>query len=187
MHKLETFYHKTLSRLSIETWKDIPQYKNLYKISNLGRVKSLKRLVNHPIYGQQPIKERILKNQINNYGYLLVRIWVNGRGKTSKIANLEALVFLNHKPNKTYDIVVDHKNNIRSDNNLYNIQLITNRLNCSKDTKGNNNYTGVTYNKRDKLFVARILINKKKEYLGCFKNEIDAAKAYQKRLKQLNE
>lgn len=32
-----------------EVWKDIVGYEGLYQISNLGRVKSLKRYVNHPL------------------------------------------------------------------------------------------------------------------------------------------
>ena len=34
---------KTLSRLGIEVWKDIPEYEGLYQVSNLGNVRSLDR------------------------------------------------------------------------------------------------------------------------------------------------
>jgi len=43
----------------MELWKDIPGYEGRYQVSNLGRVKSLPRLVdNHT--GQLLVKERIL-------------------------------------------------------------------------------------------------------------------------------
>ena len=32
--------HSLLSRLGIEVWKDIPEFKN-YQVSNLGRVKNI--------------------------------------------------------------------------------------------------------------------------------------------------
>ena len=39
-------------------------------------------------------------------------------------------------------------------------------------------YRGVTFCKRDNLFIAKINIDKKRIVLGYFKNKLDAAKAY---------
>ena len=35
---------KTLSRLGIEVWKDIPEYEGFYQVSNLANVRSLDRI-----------------------------------------------------------------------------------------------------------------------------------------------
>lgn len=43
----------------IEIWKDIVGYEGLYQISNLGRVKSLKRYVPHFKGGLKVVPERI--------------------------------------------------------------------------------------------------------------------------------
>ena len=35
---------KLKSRLGIEVWKDIPEFEGFYQVSNLGNVKSLRRV-----------------------------------------------------------------------------------------------------------------------------------------------
>ena len=56
-----------------EIWKDIPNYKGLYQISNLGRIKSLKRYVKNK-HGKRIVKEKILTNYINGTGYYAVNL-----------------------------------------------------------------------------------------------------------------
>ena len=60
-----------------EVWKDIKGYEGYYKISNKGKVKSLKRKGNW--------KERILKPQKDMYGYLRVNLTKNGKAKPKAI------------------------------------------------------------------------------------------------------
>lgn len=43
-----------------ERWKDIIGYKGLYQIANLGRVRSMDRIVPHKLYGMMKVKGRIL-------------------------------------------------------------------------------------------------------------------------------
>ena len=45
------------------------------------------------------------------------------------------MAFLNHKPNGN-KLVVDHINNVKTDNRLSNLQIITQRKNTSKDRTG---------------------------------------------------
>lgn len=55
---------------SIEQWRDIAGYEGLYEISNLGRVRSLDRLVwyeHNQAYSLR--KGRILKPILNIWGY----------------------------------------------------------------------------------------------------------------------
>tara|TARA_R100001443_G_scaffold25907_1_gene38963 strand:+ start:118 stop:726 length:609 start_codon:yes stop_codon:yes gene_type:complete len=169
-------YIRNLSRLEIEVWKDLPNFKNIYKVSNLGRVKSL----NYKRTG----KSRILKTLLNKpKGRLRTVLWVNNKGKAFYIHQLVAMTFLNHKP-CGHKIVVDHIDNNRLNNNLYNLQLVTHRENCSKDRKSKySKYTGVTYCKTKKFYYARIYIDNH-IHLGTFRKEIDAANAYKKALKE---
>ena len=60
-----------------EIWKDIAGYEGLYKVSNLGRVKSL----NYRKTG----KEQILTPGKNANGYLQVRLSKNGVAKTYRV------------------------------------------------------------------------------------------------------
>ena len=101
------------------------------------------------------------------------------------VSQLIAIAFLNHKPcgNK---MVVDHIDTNKLNNKLYNLQVITNRENTSKDRKnGSSKYLGVSWNKSNKNWSATILINGKPKYLGSFTNEKEASQAYQNELKNL--
>jgi hypothetical protein len=79
-------------------------------------------------------------------------------------------------------MIIDHINNIQTDNRLENLQIITHRENISKSKIGTSIYTGVCWNKRKNKWTASININYKRLHLGYFKNEYDAHLAYQNKL-----
>ena len=64
-----------------EIWKDIPEWEGLYQVSNLGRVKNVKRN-----------KVKVLDT--NNAGYLRVQLCDNDRRKRYFIHRLVAHVFV---------------------------------------------------------------------------------------------
>ena len=161
-----------------EKWKDVPNYEGLYQVSNMGNVKSLGN--------DKKRKEKILNNQKDSKGYLRVSLSKNGKVKPMLIHHLITIVFLGHIPDGTRRIVIDHINNIKTDNRLENLQLITNRQNTSKDKKnGYSKYTGVCWHKKANKWIASILVNKKRKHLGYFENEYDAHLAYQKALEEI--
>jgi hypothetical protein len=170
-----------------EIWKDVPGYEGMYQVSNMGNVKSLSKEKLHN--GKYPIttKEKILKPRIT-HGYLFVTLYNNGLKKNMKVHTLVAMTFLNHKPDGTHKICVDHINNIKTDNRLVNLQLITNRENTSKDKKdGTSKYVGVCWKKSKNKFEAQITINNKNKHLGLFTDEYEAHLVYQKALKMYHE
>lgn len=59
-----SFRNLSIKNIKGETWKDIYGYEGYYKVSNLGRVKSLDRIIPHPRLYQQFVKGRILKQKI---------------------------------------------------------------------------------------------------------------------------
>tara|TARA_R100000544_G_C2183187_1_gene37916 strand:- start:20 stop:526 length:507 start_codon:yes stop_codon:yes gene_type:complete len=154
-----------------------------YEVSNLGRVKSLARIIT-TAKGSRAYKEKILKLNTDSTGYMVVNLYKNTKCESKKIHQLVAMGFLNHKPNG-HKLVVDHINTVKTDNRLENLQIITNRENLSKDKKGLSKYTGVCWHKSNKKWIASITINGKKAYLGSFKDELEASKAYQKALAKL--
>jgi len=167
---------------NLEIWKDIIGYEGLYQVSSFGRVKSL----GGKIGGKGAIsKEKILKNNLDSNGYYIVNLCKNSIQKTFKIHKLVAINFLGHIPNG-FKIVVDHLNNDKTNNHVSNLQLISSRLNSSKDKKkGSSKFTGVSWNKNNNKWVSHIRINGKSKYLGSFDNEIEASEAYQKALNEI--
>jgi len=179
------FYLKVMKNTNaqLEIWKDIPGYEGFYQASNLGNIKSLSRTIYRSNGRLQRIKERILKSA-NSKGYRNVSLRKNGKARSFQVQKLMAMAFLGHVP-CGYEEIVDHKNNIRHDNRLENLQLITNRENLSKDRKGKSQYTGVWKNREN--WCARIVVNKIKVNLGSFKNELEAHEYYQNALKLITD
>ncbi len=168
-----------------EEWRYIAGYEGIYEISNLGRVKSLKRIVARKNL-QVNIKERILKQVIGTVGYLKVNLNLEGSQKTKYIHQMVAIAFLNHTPNG-HNLIIDHINNVKTDNRAENLQIVTVRKNVSKDRKGGTSkYIGVCWNKHGNKWASAIDVKGKRNHLGYFTNEIDAHNAYQNKLKQIN-
>lgn len=153
-----------------EYFKAIPDYPD-YEVSNLGNVKSYRHST-----------ERILKNNPNKKGYVLVNLQ-----PPKFIHQLMAMAFLGHEPMKN-GLVVDHIDNNRSNNILSNLQLITQRENSSKDQWRQNHsskYVGVSWCKRDKKWDASMRINGKSVRLGRFEMEEDASMSYSLKLVEI--
>jgi hypothetical protein len=153
----------------METWKQIEGYN--YQVSSLGRVKSL-----------LSSKPKILKEGITPNGYRVVSLYDNKKKKTFSVHKLVAIYFLNHKPDK-HKFVVDHINSNKGDNRVDNLQIITQRENCSKEKVIKSGLpVGVTLVKSSKRYKSSITINSNFIYLGCFDTELEASNAYQKAL-----
>ena len=168
----------------MEIWKDIKGYEGYYKISNTGKVKSLAR-----VRGKcnALLSERILKPRYDKRGYVQYILYKEGIKKSIKSHHLVWEQFGDGKRSGRI-INIDHIDNDKKNNNIENLQLLTNRQNLSKGKINNNKssqYTGVYKPKKLEGYQAFITINKKHIYLGRFKTEIEASDAYQNALKLL--
>jgi len=153
-----------------EIWKTITDFEN-YQVSNFGRIKSLK-------YG------KILNPSISSNGYKNTGLFKDKIQYKKMVHQLVAIMFLNHIPNGK-KIVVNHKNFIRTDNRLENLEIITSRENTNKKhLKYTSKYVGVGWHKASEKWCARIVMDKKRIHIGLFINEIDAHNAYQEYLTQ---
>jgi len=152
-----------------EIYRKIKGYNNVYQVSNLGNVKSLK-------YG----KERILKpHKLKISGYYQVALCKNGKTKGFKVHQLVAMAFIDHKPCR-YKLVVNHKNFNKIDNKVGNLEIVTQRENTNKKhLNSSSKHVGVHLNKKSKKWVSSIYTNGKQRHLGLFENEINAHWAYQ--------
>jgi hypothetical protein len=105
-----------------EVWKDIEGYEGYYQVSNLGRVRSLDRIVPHKIYKFMNAKGKILCPGKVGVGYYTVALCNNSKPKSMFIHRLVAEAFIS-KTSKTND--VNHKNGIKTDNRLENLEWCT--------------------------------------------------------------
>lgn len=146
-----------------EVWKDIQDYKGLYIISNFGRIKSIKT------------KEKFVTvyNEVYNFVYL----FKNSKRKIFKIHQLVAIEFLNHTP-CNMKLVVHHKNGIKTDNQVNNLKIVTQKENSHRHYGKD---VGITL--RGKKWYVRLQINGKSKYLGAFDSKKLAKKAKNKALK----
>jgi hypothetical protein len=169
-----------------EIWKAAVGYEGLYEVSNLGRVKSLERIVERSNGGKQTLNERILKSWDDVRGYRRLRLSNQGIVKNRKIHQLVAESFLNHNP-CGMKLVVNHINFDRTDNRVENLEIVTNRQNTNqKHLPSTSQYTGVYWHKTNKKWCATIYVNRKTKYLGQFTNEYQAHLAYQSAIAQLS-
>lgn len=121
-----------------EEWKDIPDYEGMYQISNLGNIKSLERYRKDKRC-EYRLKETIIKPHQNGK-YLRVELSKNGKVKLYYIHRLMAYTFLGLERNSK--LQVDHIDNNCLNNNIENLQILTQKENLKKQMKNmQNNYS----------------------------------------------
>ena len=101
-----------------EVWLPIKDYEN-YMVSNLGRIKSLEKIVKRKRNGDFKTKDKILKIQTNRYGYSYVTLYKN---KKPKIFSIHQLVSINFIPNPNNYKYVNHKDENKSNNCVDNLE-----------------------------------------------------------------
>jgi hypothetical protein len=161
-----------------EIWKDIPDYEGAYQVSNLGRVQSIYRKV----ITSDGRNQRLIKPSPDGYGYDKFTVSKNGIRKCLYVHKLVAIVFLNHSP-CGFELVINHKNFIRNDNNVNNLEIVTTRENTNlKHIKSSSQYTGVSWNRFSNKWISSIRIKGKRVHLGNFRIEKEASDYYEKAL-----
>ena len=106
----------------MEIYKDIEGYEGLYQVSNLGNVKSLGN--------DKKRKEKILKPNKNNRGYLYVGLYKDGKVK-HYIHRLVAQAFLQN-PNNLPEI--NHKDEDKTNNHVTNLEWCDRKYNINYGT-----------------------------------------------------
>ena len=107
-----------------ETWKDIPGYEGLYKVSNTGKVKSMN-------YRHSDVP-RILATVDNGYGYYIVILYLNSVRKSASVHRLVWTAFNGPIPE---GLQINHLNENKADNRLENLSLCTPKENTNYGTR----------------------------------------------------
>lgn len=167
---------------------NIKNYEGHYQVSNFGRIKSLIRPIT---WGPQKdvgfYKERILKIYLGNDGYYSIGLCKEGKVKRIKLHRLISEGFIPNPKNKP---CINHKNRIKTDNTLENLEWCTYRENTTHYLKTeiiSSKYIGVSWHKKRNKWVARIWHNRKMVYLGGYDTELEAHKAYTAYLLQIGD
>lgn len=145
-----------------EIWKDIKGYEGLYQVSNLGRVRSIKRNI--------IMKQK--KNKRN--GYLQITLHKNCLGKTFNSHKLVALAFIKNPKPEQYN-QVNHINEIKTDNRIENIMWCDNKFNCNWGNKTETVKKAIEQFTRSGQFIKRWnSLTEVEEKLGYRKSNISA-------------
>lgn len=108
----------------MEIWKDIPGYEGKYQASNLGNIMSLSY--------HKTGKARLLSQHPDKKGYLSVALCLNGKMRKLRVALCVWTTFNGPIPK---GMQVNHINEVKTDNRLENLNLMTPKENNNWGTR----------------------------------------------------
>lgn len=156
--------------VQVEYWRAVSGYIN-YEVSSHGRVRNS--------------TYHIMKPSLNKEGYKRVSLYHEGRRKTFNVHRLVAQAFIDNPENKP---VVDHINHDTTNNMIDNLRWATvseNGMNQKKQKGTSSKYKGVRWHTRDLCFEAKLKHKGKGYYLGYYRTEEEAARAYDAKAREL--
>jgi hypothetical protein len=91
---------------STEQWRTIPGWEGFYEVSDLGRVRSLDRTIEHPVSGPTRRRGKVLRTTTDDSGHLLLDLKRSGERRTVHVHRLVAETFV---PGAAPDLEVRHR------------------------------------------------------------------------------
>lgn len=116
----------------MEIWKPISGYEGFYEVSNLGRIRSLERIVECSDGRKRKIKDRTLKGSSYSGGYSGVTLHKDGCAKFVNIHRIVAEAFV---PNPLEKEEVNHKDENPGNNHASNLEWVTHKENINYGTR----------------------------------------------------
>ena len=113
-----------------EVWKDVPNYEGIYKASNFGRIKMVKRTLIDSLGKKINKKEHILKPRTGNR-YYMIALYKNGKREDLLLHRVIAQTFIPNPENKPF---VNHKDENCFNNCSDNLMWCTQKENMNWGT-----------------------------------------------------
>ena len=110
-----------------EVWKSIKGFEGLYEVSNLGRVRSVARKIRFGYGSEYQTSEEILSPHTAR-GYKQIMLSKNGVRYYRQVHRLVSEAFI---PNPNNYPIINHKNEIRDDNRVENLEWCTHAYNLA--------------------------------------------------------
>lgn len=107
---------------TIEIWKDIVDYEGLYQISNLSRIRSLDRRINHKNNHTIIRKGKVIKPVLGNRGYLKFLLSKDNKQKAQLLHRIVAQYFIPNPENKSE---VNHIDGDKTNCRIENLEWVT--------------------------------------------------------------
>ena len=167
-----------------EIWKEVNEFLGIYEVSNTGKVRCIDRKIVRSNGRPTSIKGRELSIGLDKDGYHIVQFNVDCKRYVRKVHRLVYEAFIG-KTEK--GLVIDHIDNNKMNNNVDNLQQITNRINVSKDRNRIDNLPTCVYkNISGKGYRVNFQADNIKVYVGTFKTAREAECVYKKVLINYN-
>ena len=180
-----------------EIWKDIEGYEGLYQVSNLGRVRSLDKVLPCNVNGIMTTRVRhglIRKPHIGQTGYHYVLLRDGKRCKNYRVHRLVADAFI---PNPQNLPEVNHKDEDKSNNRADNLEWCSSSYNHCYGTTIERAASKIhravcQFDKNDRLIrefvsvteAAKAVGTSTTQISGCCKGKTKSAKGYRWKYKE---
>jgi len=106
----------------MEIWKDVVGFEGYYQVSSLGRVRSLDRVITNKRGIMTNLKGFVKKLTPDSKGYMVVTLSRNGKDTCGFVHRLVAEAFI---PNKEKLPFINHKDEVKDNNNVGNLEWCT--------------------------------------------------------------
>lgn len=140
-------------------WLPIKNYKGFYEVSDTGLVRSVDRISRN----NRKRKSHVLKMTPDKDGYLRVNLSKDNVHKTFIVSRLVATTFISNPNNKDQ---VNHINENKLDNTIYNLEWVTSKENINHGSRT------VRANKKESHPVVSF---HKSGFMRLFKSQTDAS------------
>lgn len=166
-----------------EEWRPVKEYEGLYEISNMGRFRSIDRVILSSGINRK-IKGKLIKLGTRKTGRKNAQLWRNGK-LTSALVN--RLVYQAFKGDLDDTMVIDHIDRNPSNNHVSNLRQVTHRENsANRNQEGTSSkYIGVSWIKKYQKWSSWIHRDGRNRFLGYFDCEEKAHHAYQSAKREL--